>query len=234
MAKSTISINPAEPFTLDLAFKNTDGSAYNLTGCSVELEIRKSASSSPIIDKPVTSHTNAAQGLTAIALTSTDTNIAVRAWQFTITLTDSHGVIQESATNYLLVTNSSATTGPVTVYLGNNMASVTLTLAGPSGMSGVGVPVGGTSGQVLAKNSATNYDTGWTNQTGGSSGNDKTYSLSFIGQSFVTVPHSLGKYPAVSVLDSAGDVCEGDIDHLSINTLTLSFSAAFSGVVVCN
>ena len=33
---------------------------------------------------------------------------------------------------------------------------------GPTGPQGGGVPVGGTTGQVLAKNSATNYDTSWT------------------------------------------------------------------------
>lgn len=38
---------------------------------------------------------------------------------------------------------------------------------GPAGPAGVGVPVGGTTGQVLAKNSATNYDTAWVNASGG-------------------------------------------------------------------
>jgi hypothetical protein len=48
-------------------------------------------------------------------------------------------------------------------------------LRGPQGDPGtpgsaVGIPTGGTSGQVLAKNSSTNYDTGWVNQTGGGGG----------------------------------------------------------------
>ena len=38
---------------------------------------------------------------------------------------------------------------------------------GPAGPAGVGVPVGGTTGQVLAKTSATNYDTAWVNPSGG-------------------------------------------------------------------
>jgi len=33
---------------------------------------------------------------------------------------------------------------------------------GPTGATGPGVATGGTTGQVLTKNSATNYDTGWT------------------------------------------------------------------------
>lgn len=41
---------------------------------------------------------------------------------------------------------------------------------GADGADGVGVPTGGTTGQVLAKNSSTNYDTGWVTPTGGSGG----------------------------------------------------------------
>lgn len=41
---------------------------------------------------------------------------------------------------------------------------------GVPGAPGVGVPVGGTTGQVLAKNSATNYDTAWVNVSGGAWG----------------------------------------------------------------
>lgn len=39
--------------------------------------------------------------------------------------------------------------------------------AGPAGPAGVGVPTGGTAGQVLAKKTGTNYDTEWVNQSGG-------------------------------------------------------------------
>jgi nitrogen fixation protein len=41
---------------------------------------------------------------------------------------------------------------------------------GVPGAPGQGIPVGGTTGQVLAKNSATNYDTAWVNVTGGAWG----------------------------------------------------------------
>jgi hypothetical protein len=39
--------------------------------------------------------------------------------------------------------------------------------AGAQGAAGVGVPAGGAAGQVLTKNSAANYDTEWTTETGG-------------------------------------------------------------------
>ena len=41
---------------------------------------------------------------------------------------------------------------------------------GPQGPAGQGVPAGGTVGQVLAKKSGTDYDTEWTDQTGGGGG----------------------------------------------------------------
>ena len=41
---------------------------------------------------------------------------------------------------------------------------------GPQGPAGQGVPAGGTAGQVLTKKSGTDYDTEWTDQTGGGGG----------------------------------------------------------------
>ena len=40
---------------------------------------------------------------------------------------------------------------------------------GPPGPAGVGVPAGGTTGQVIAKASSEDYDTVWVEQTGGGS-----------------------------------------------------------------
>jgi hypothetical protein len=51
--------------------------------------------------------------------------------------------------------------GPVTVQVGRPGPQ------GPEGDPGQGVPVGGTTGQVLTKNSATNYDTSWQPAGGG-------------------------------------------------------------------
>jgi hypothetical protein len=39
--------------------------------------------------------------------------------------------------------------------------------AGPSGPAGPGVPTGGTAGQVLTKDTTTDYDTSWQAPTGG-------------------------------------------------------------------
>ena len=68
--------------------------------------------------------------------------------------------------------------------------------------------------------------------TGGS--NDKTYSQSFITQTSVVVNHALNKRPAVTVIDSAGDEVVGEVTHMTVNTLIVIFSAAFSGMIICN
>src|SRR5438270_484493 len=68
----------------------------------------------------------------------------------------------------------------------------------------------------------------------GPGGSDKNFTQPFTLASSVTVPHKLGKYPAVTILDSAGDECEGAVDHIDNNNLTVTFSAVFSGTIICN
>lgn len=65
-------------------------------------------------------------------------------------------------------------------------------------------------------------------------GGDKSFTQPFSVASSVSVPHNLGKKPAVTVMDSAGDECEGDVQHTDLNNLTVTFSAPFSGSVTCN
>jgi len=49
-----------------------------------------------------------------------------------------------------------------------------------------------------------------------------------------TVTHNLDKKPAVTVLDSAGEQCEGEVDYPSQNVVEITFTAPFSGLAVCN
>ena len=44
-----------------------------------------------------------------------------------------------------------------------------------------------------------------------------------------TIVHNLGFKPNVTVIDSAGTIYEGEIAYTNTTTLTISFSAAFSG-----
>ena len=43
------------------------------------------------------------------------------------------------------------------------------------------------------------------------------------------ITHNLNFFPNVTVVDSAGAVCEGEIEHITINRVRLTFSGAFSG-----
>lgn len=44
------------------------------------------------------------------------------------------------------------------------------------------------------------------------------------------IVHGLGRYPSVSVFDSADEQVEGDIVHDSNDQMTITFSGAFSGI----
>jgi hypothetical protein len=48
------------------------------------------------------------------------------------------------------------------------------------------------------------------------------------------VNHNLGRYPSVTVIDSAGDEVEGDIKYNNSNQITLTFSAPFGGQAFIN
>lgn len=66
------------------------------------------------------------------------------------------------------------------------------------------------------------------------SGGDKNFTQAFTAEASLTVNHNLSKYPAVTVFDTAGDEVEGDVEHVTINTLTINFSAPFSGRLTLN
>lgn len=48
------------------------------------------------------------------------------------------------------------------------------------------------------------------------------------------IEHGLGKFPSVSVVDSAGTLVYGDVAYNDDNTLTINFTAAFSGKAYLN
>ena len=65
-------------------------------------------------------------------------------------------------------------------------------------------------------------------------GGDLTYTENFTDVSTLQVTHGLGKYPSVTIVDSAGDECCGEVEYNNNNQVTVSFSASFSGRVFCN
>ena len=59
---------------------------------------------------------------------------------------------------------------------------------------------------------------------------DKTYRhIQGVSSSTWVVEHNLNKYPSVTVQDSAGSIVIGEITYNNKNTITLTFSGAFSG-----
>lgn len=51
---------------------------------------------------------------------------------------------------------------------------------------------------------------------------------------FWEINHNLGKHPAVTVVDSAGNAILGEVRYISENSLAVEFSAPFSGKAYLN
>jgi hypothetical protein len=64
---------------------------------------------------------------------------------------------------------------------------------------------------------------------------DKNFVFSQAAASAVwVIEHNLNKYCSVSVVDTGGSVVYGNVDYDSVNQVTLTFSAPFSGQAFCN
>jgi hypothetical protein len=49
-----------------------------------------------------------------------------------------------------------------------------------------------------------------------------------------SITHNLACYPSVAVVDSAGNLVFGEVNYISNNSLTVSFSGSFSGQAFLN
>jgi hypothetical protein len=96
----------------------------------------------------------------------------------------------------------------------------------PIGGPGGGVPAGGSPGQVLSKLTASDYDTTWVTVAGAIASYRHVQTVS---SAVWTIAHNLGFYPNVSVVDSSGREVIGEINYVSMNTVQITFSAAFGG-----
>jgi len=64
---------------------------------------------------------------------------------------------------------------------------------------------------------------------------DKNYRhIQGVSSATWTIAHNLGKYPSVTVKDSAGSIVIGEIQYNDNNNITLTFSGAFSGEAYLN
>lgn len=48
------------------------------------------------------------------------------------------------------------------------------------------------------------------------------------------INHNMGKFPSVTVVDSAGSVVIGAIDYIDINNLKITFNSSFGGKAYLN
>lgn len=55
-----------------------------------------------------------------------------------------------------------------------------------------------------------------------------------VSSSTWTITHNLGRYPSVTVVDSAGSVVVGDVTYVNKNRIILTFQGAFSGTAYLN
>ena len=87
---------------------------------------------------------------------------------------------------------------------------------------------------LITKNFSPDALADYYNENGLIDGDKRYVHTQAVAASVWTVNHALDKYPSVTVIDSAGSVVHGDITYTNSNNLTLTFSAAFSGVAYIN
>ena len=61
-----------------------------------------------------------------------------------------------------------------------------------------------------------------------------TNNTTFSANTATTITHTLGKFPAVTVVDSAGTHVVGDVQHINVNSLTITFKTTFTGKIYVN
>lgn len=79
-----------------------------------------------------------------------------------------------------------------------------------------------------------NAESNWTEHVS-SGGGDLAYThTQTVASATWTITHNLGKFPSVTVIDSADSVVIGDVVFTSVNELVVSFSGIFSGKAYLN
>lgn len=91
-----------------------------------------------------------------------------------------------------------------------------------------GLPRGGTQGQYLVKKNSIDYQAEWKTIIDHYVHNQENAQIEW------NVTHNLGKFPSVSVVDSANDEVIGEVTYIDTNSLTIKFTAAFSGKAYLN
>lgn len=68
-----------------------------------------------------------------------------------------------------------------------------------------------------------------------SGGGDKSYTFQqAIASKQWEIKHNLGKFPSVTIADSAGSEVVGEVQYVDVNKVIVKFSAPFSGIAYLN
>ena len=106
MASNDLSIYRGDDKTWNLTFKDANGDPIDLTDTVIYFTVKKKTAdldSAAYISKNITSHSQATAGLSAIAITDTDSDIAVGTYYYVIQLVDSAGKVTTVTTGNFLV-----------------------------------------------------------------------------------------------------------------------------------
>lgn len=161
---ATITVQKGDDASIQLDFTNPDGTAYNATGSTLTFTVLKQSGATPVITKTVTSFTVSGSRAT-VALTAANLTIAVRAWRYELALVDGSGNRRTSGLNVFYVTENEGQASTVSVVVGSSSVTVAVTVTPAVPVDGV--PIGGTTDQVLAKASNADLDVEWVDQSGG-------------------------------------------------------------------
>ena len=110
-----------------------------------------------------------------------------------------------------------------------NPAGTTLTIAGNIVVTGTFADSAGSVGTTNQLLASTVTGTAWVNSS--------VTTFTFIQAAAATVwniPHNLGKFPSVSIINNNNIVINGEITYIDNNNITLTFSAGFAGTAYLN
>ena len=163
---------------------------------------------------------SAVSGLSTIALTDAD-----------YTLSTSNGSADEARSMFLKITGTATTTRNVIcpavpkLYFVKNSVANSIVLKTATGL-GVSIPSGKS---VMLHCDGVNVEQAMNYASGLSHAHNQA-----AASSAWVITHNLNKYPSVTITDSANDEVEGEVRYNGLNSLTVTFSAPFSGKAYLN
>lgn len=111
-----------------------------------------------------------------------------------------------------------------------NIVNEIITIEAPEGAYPIpsGLPKGGNTGDFLIKKNSNDYQAEWKTIVENYVHNQQVSSIEW------NVTHNMNKFPSVSIVDSANDEVIGEVTYIDTNSLTIKFTAAFSGKAYLN